>query len=336
MPGAAFPRSNGETIVKAIRVHALGGPEVLQYEEVAEPLAKNGEAVVKVDAAGVNFIDIYQRMGVYKLPLPMTLGLEGSGTVVSIGSGVGSVKVGDRVAWTSVQGAYAEYSAVPAERLVHVPAAVTTKQGAALMLQGITAHYLARSTYPLKPGDSCLVHAGAGGVGLLLTQVAKLLGARVMTTVSTPDKAALSKQAGADQVVLYNDHDFEAAAKEFTAGKGMQVVYDSVGKTTVAKSINCLAIRGMLVLFGQSSGVVESIDPLLLSQKGSLFFTRPTLVHYIASAQELQQRASDLFTWIESGKLRLRTEFEFPLRDAGAAHQALAGRKTTGKVLLIP
>jgi NADPH2:quinone reductase len=322
--------------VKAIRVHTLGGPEVLQYEDVAEPLAKNGEAVVKVDAAGVNFIDIYQRMGVYKLPLPMTLGLEGSGTVVSTGPGVANVKVGDRVAWTSVQGAYAEYSAVPAERLVHVPAAVTTKQGAALMLQGITAHYLARSTYPLKPGDSCLVHAGAGGVGLLLTQVAKLLGARVLTTVSTSEKAALSREAGADQVVLYNDHDFEAAAKEFTAGKGMQVVYDSVGKTTVAKSINCLAIRGMLVLFGQSSGVVETIDPLQLSQKGSLFFTRPTLVHYISSAQELHQRASDLFTWIEQGKLRLRTEFEFPLRDAGAAHQALAGRKTTGKVLLIP
>ena len=322
--------------MKAIRVHTLGGPEVLAYEDVVEPAAKAGDAVVKVDAAGVNFIDIYQRTGVYKLSLPVTLGLEGAGTVTSVGDGVASVKVGDRVAWTSVQGAYAEYSAVPADRLVHVPSGVTTKQGAAMMLQGITAHYLTRSTYPLKPGDACLVHAGAGGVGLLLTQIAKLLGARVITTVSTPEKAALSREAGADQVVLYIEQDFEAAAKEFTGGRGLQVVYDSVGKTTYAKSVNCLAPRGMLVLFGQSSGVVESIDPLQLSQKGSLFFTRPTLVHYIATREELQQRATELFAWISGGKLRLRTEFEFPLRDAGAAHQALAGRKTTGKVLLIP
>jgi NADPH2:quinone reductase len=219
---------------------------------------------------------------------------------------------------------------------VHVPSGLTSKQGAATMLQGITAHYLTRSTYPLKPGDACLIHAGAGGVGLLLTQIAKMLGARVMSTVSTAEKAALSREAGADLVVLYTEKDFEAAAKEFTGGKGLQVVYDSVGKTTCAKSINCLAPRGMLVLFGQSSGVVESIDPLQLSQKGSLFFTRPTLVHYIATAQELQQRASELFGWIGAGKLRLRTEFEYPLREAGAAHQALAGRKTTGKVLLIP
>jgi NADPH:quinone reductase len=322
--------------VKAIRVHALGGPEVLRYEDVADPAAKAGDAVVKVDAAGVNFIDIYQRTGVYKLSLPMTLGLEGAGTVTSVGDGVTKVKVGDRVAWTSVQGAYAEYSAVPADRLVQVPSGVTTKQGAATMLQGITAHYLTRSTYPLKPGDSCLIHAGAGGVGLLLTQIAKLLGARVITTVSTPEKAALSREAGADRVVLYTEQDFEAAAKEFSGGKGLQVVYDSVGKTTYAKSINCLAPRGMLVLFGQSSGVVESIDPLQLSQKGSLFFTRPTLVHYIATSEELQQRSAELFNWIAAGKLRLRTEFEFPLREAAAAHVALAGRKTTGKVLLIP
>lgn len=322
--------------MKAIRVHALGGPEVLTYEEVAEPPARAGEAVVKVEAAGVNFIDIYQRTGVYKLALPLTLGLEGAGTVASVGEGVSGLKAGDRVAWTSVQGAYADYCAVPADRLVRVPSGVTMKQGAAMMLQGMTAHYLTRSTYPLKPGDACLIHAGAGGVGLLLTQIAKMLGARVITTVSTPEKAALSREAGADRVVLYTEQDFEAASKEFTGGKGLQVVYDSVGKTTFAKSLNCLGPRGMLVLFGQSSGVVESIDPLQLSQKGSLFFTRPTLVHYIATREELQQRATDLFGWIAADKLRLRTEFDFPLREAAAAHQALAGRKTTGKVLLIP
>jgi NADPH2:quinone reductase len=307
----------------------------MKYEDVPAPVPKPGEAVVKIDAAGVNFIDIYQRMGVYKLPLPMTLGLEAGGTVTSVGDG-GSVKVGDRVAWTSVPGAYAELAVVPVDRLVRLPPGVTTKQGAATMLQGLTAHYLAGSTYPLKAGDTCLIHAGAGGVGLLLTQIAKMRGARVITTVSTEQKAAISREAGADHVIRYTERDFESAVKEITEGKGLQVVYDSVGLTTFAKSINCLAPRGMLVLFGQSSGVVESIDPLQLSQKGSLFFTRPTLVHYIATAAELQQRSADLFAWIESGKLRLRTEFEFPLREAAEAHTALAGRKTTGKVLLIP
>ena len=322
--------------MKAIRVHALGGPEVLKYEDVPEPVLQPGEALVRVEAAGVNFIDIYQRMGVYKLQLPVTLGLEGSGTVQSVGEGVSGLKAGDRVAWTSIQGAYAELSAVPADRLVILPAGVTTKQGAAMMLQGMTAHYLACSTYPLKPGDVCLVHAGAGGVGLLLTQVAKLRGARVITTVSTPEKAHLSHDAGADRVVLYQDEDFEAAVKQFTDGRGVQVVYDSVGKTTVGKSINCLSRRGMLVLFGQSSGVVETLDPLVLSQKGSLFFTRPTLVHYIATRAELDERAADLLSWIAGGRLKLRTEFEFVLRDAALAHQALAARRTTGKVLLIP
>jgi NADPH2:quinone reductase len=322
--------------VKAVRVHALGGPDVLKYEDLAEPVAKAGEALVKVEAAGVNFIDIYQRMGVYKLPLPLTMGQEGAGVVVGIGPDVTDLNVGDRVAWTSVQGAYAEHAAIPAQRLVPLPSTVTTKQGAAVMLQGTTAHYLASSTFPLRPGDTCLVHAGAGGVGLLLTQVAKLRGARVVTTVSTPDKAALSRDAGADLVVLYGEQDFEAAVKEFTDGKGLQVVYDSVGKTTILKSLNCLAPRGMLVLFGQSSGVVESIDPLVLSQKGSLFFTRPTLVHYIASRTELRQRTDELFEWIGSGKLHVRAEFQFPLADAAEAHNALAGRKTTGKVLLIP
>ncbi len=322
--------------MKAIRVHALGGPEVLTYEDVPEPTPKAGEALVKVEAAGVNFIDIYQRVGVYKLTLPLTLGLEGAGTVTALGTGVSDIRVGDRVAWTSVPGGYAEYCAVPAHRLVKLPAGVTSRQGAAAMLQGLTAHYLTHSTFQLQQGQTCLVHAGAGGVGLLLTQIAKLGGARVITTVSTDEKAELSRSAGADRVVLYTREDFEAEVKQFTGGQGVAVVYDSVGQDTFAKSLNCLAPRGMLVLFGQSSGVVPAVDPQVLSQKGSLFFTRPTLVHYIASRDELQQRAADLFGWIGSGKLRLRTEFDFPLKDAAAAHQALAARKTTGKVLLIP
>jgi NADPH2:quinone reductase len=322
--------------VKAIRIHALGGPEVLTYENVPEPTPKAGEAVVRVEAAGVNFIDIYHRTGVYKLPLPLTLGLEGAGTVSAVGSGVTGISAGDRVAWTSVPGSYAEFCAVPADRLVVLPAGVTTRQGAAMMLQGMTAHYLTHSTFKLEPGHTCLVHAGAGGVGLLLTQIAKLRGARTITTVSTDEKAALSRQAGADHVVLYTRQDFEAEVKQFTGGQGVVVVYDSVGHDTFTKSLNCLAPRGMLVLFGQSSGVVAAVDPQVLSQKGSLFFTRPTLVHYIATRDELQKRAADLLGWIGNGTLRLRTEFEFPLKDAAEAQQALAGRKTTGKVLLIP
>jgi NADPH2:quinone reductase len=303
---------------------------------VPEPMPKANEAVVKIEAAGVNFIDIYQCTGIYKLALPLTLGLEGAGTVTAVGGDVQGVTIGDRVAWTSVPGAYAEYCAVPAARLVSLPPSVTTRQGAAMMLQGMTAHYLAHSTYPLKPGDVCIVHAGAGGVGLLLTQIAKMRGARVITTVSTEAKAELSRQAGADLVVLYTKQDFEAEAKAFTGGKGVSVVYDSVGATTFEKSVNSLVPRGMLVLFGQSSGLVLPVDPQYLSQKGSLFFTRPTLVHYIATSEELQDRARDLVSWISSGALRLRTEFEFPLKDAAQAHKALTGRKTTGKVLLIP
>jgi len=322
--------------MKAIRVHEFGGSEALRYEDVPEPSPKPTDAVVKIEAAGVNFIDIYQRTGVYKMPLPATLGLEGGGIVSAVGADVTDVKVGDRVAWTSVPGAYAELAAVPADRLVALPASVTTRQGAAAMLQGLTAHYLAHSTYALKPGDTCLVHAGAGGVGLLLTQIAKRLGARVITTVSTDEKAELSREAGADLVVQYTTQDFEAEVKTFTGGKGVPVVYDSVGQTTIAKSINCLATRGMLVLFGQSSGVVPAVDPQVLSQKGSLFFTRPTLVHYIATRDELQQRARTLFDWIGSGQLRLRMEFEFPLRNVAEAHTSLTGRKTTGKVLLTP
>jgi NADPH2:quinone reductase len=322
--------------MKAIRVHEFGGPEVLKYEDVPVPVPKANEAVVKIEAAGVNFIDVYQASGVYKLPLPLTLGLEGAGVVTAVGAEVENVKAGDRVAWTSVPGAYADYCAVPAGRLVALPPPVSTKQGASIMLQGMTAHYLAHSTFPLKAGDTCLVHAGAGGVGLLLTQIAKMRGARVITTVSTEAKAALSRDAGADLVVLYTKQDFEAEVKAFTGGKGVAVVYDSVGISTFEKSINSLMPRGMLVLFGQSSGVVPPVDPQYLSQKGSLYFTRPTLVHYIATPDELQERARDLVSWVGSGALRLRMEFEFALKDAADAHRALTGRKTTGKVLLLP
>jgi NADPH2:quinone reductase len=322
-------------MAKAIRVHEFGDSSVLRYEDIPDPSPKPGEAVVKIDAAGVNFIDVYHRTGLYPIPLPLTLGQEGAGTVTAVGEGVSNVKAGDRVAWTGIFGSYAEVNAVPAQRLVPVPPKMTTKQAAATMLQGMTAHYLALTTYPLKQGDTCLVHAGAGGVGLLLTQIAKMRGARVITTVSTDAKAALSREAGADEVVIYTKDDFEAEVKRIVP-KGVQVVYDSVGKTTFDKGLNCLAPRGLMALYGQSSGPVPPFSAQILAQKGSLFLTRPTLVNYIAERPELEQRASDLFSWIESGKLRLRMEFEFPLKDAAEAHRALEGRKTTGKVLLVP
>jgi NADPH2:quinone reductase len=322
-------------MAKAIRMQAFGDPSVLRYEDVPEPAPKAGEAVVKLDAAGVNFLDVYHRTGLYPIPLPITIGQEGAGTVTAVGDGVTSVKPGDRVAWTGIFGSYAQFNAVPADRLVAVPASITTKQAAAAMLQGITAHYLGTATYPLKNGDTCLIHAGAGGVGLLLTQVAKMRGARVITTVSTGEKAALSKEAGADEVVLYTKQSFETEVKRLTDGRGVQVVYDSVGKSTFEGSLGCLAPRGMLVLFGQSSGKPEKIDPLSLT-KGSWFLTRPTIVHYTAERRELEQRAGDVFDWIQSGKLRLRIEHTFPLQDAAAAHRALEGRATTGKILLIP
>jgi NADPH2:quinone reductase len=320
---------------RAIRIHAFGDSSMLQYEEIPEPTPKPGEAVVSIEAVGVNFLDIYHRMGVYPIPLPITIGQEGAGVVRSVGEGVTSVKVGDRVAWTGIFGSYADVNAIPADRLVQVPAGLQTKQAAAVMLQGITAHYLATSTYPLKPGDTALVHAGAGGVGLLLTQIAKMRGARVISTVSTAEKAALSRSAGADEVVMYTEQDFEAEVKRLTDGRGVQVVYDSVGQTTFEKGLNSLAPRGMMVLFGQSSGKPDKIYPTAL-QKGSLFLTRPTIVNYTAGRAELESRANDVLTWVQHGKLRLRTEFEFPLKDAKTAHEALEGRKTTGKVLLIP
>ena len=322
--------------MKAIRVHTPGGPEALTYDDVPEPTPKAGEAVVKVDAAGLNYIDVYQRSGAYKpAVLPFTLGLEAGGTVTAVGAGVSGVKVGDKVAYTGVPGAYAQFAAVPADRLVKLPAGVTTKQGAAAMLQGMTAHYLACSTYPLKSGDACLVHAAAGGVGLLLVQMAKMRGARVIGTVSTEDKAKLARDAGADDVVLYGSQDFAAETKRLTGGKGVQVVYDAVGKTTFDKSLDSLAPRGMMILYGQASGPVAPMDLAVLGAKGSLFITRPSLVAYTATRQELEARAGDVLGWIRDGKLKVRMEFDFALKDAPEAHRALEGRKTTGKVLLI-
>ncbi len=322
--------------MKAVRVHAPGGPEALKYEDIAEPTPKAGEAIVKVDAAGLNYIDVYQRSGLYKLDMPLTLGLEAGGTVSAVGSGVTEVKVGDKVAYTGVPGAYAQSAAVPAAKLVMLPQGVSTRQGAAAMLQGMTAHYLACTTYPLKKGDTCLVHAAAGGVGLLLCQIAKMRGARVIGTVSTDEKAKLAREAGADDVILYTKQDFEAEVKRITGGKGLQVVYDSVGKTTFDKGFNVLAPRGMMVLYGQSSGPVGPFDAGILGAKGSLFLTRPSLFAYTATREELVQRAGDVLGWIRDGKLKLRTEFEFPLKDVAEAHRALESRKTTGKVLLIP
>jgi NADPH2:quinone reductase len=322
--------------MKAIRIHAAGGPEVMRLDDVPPPVPKAGEAVVKVDAAGLNYIDVYFRTGLYKAEYPLTLGLEAGGTVTAVGPNVSEVKVGDKVAYTGVAGAYAEYAAVPAARLVVLPAGVSTKQGAAAMLQGMTAHYLACSTYPLKQGDTCLVHAAAGGVGLLLCQMARMRGARVIGTVSTPEKAKLAREAGADETINYTTQDFDAEVKRLTDGKGVQVVYDAVGKTTWDKSLNSLAPRGLIALYGQSSGPIGQIDPQILNTKGSLFLTRPSLNHHIASREELQSRASEVLGWIAGGKLRMRMEFEFPLKDAAEAHRALEGRKTTGKVLLMP
>ena len=322
--------------MKAVRIHTPGGPEAMTLDDIPQPEPKAGEAVVKVDAAGLNYIDVYFRSGQYKGSYPLTLGMEAGGTVTSVGAGVSEVSAGDKVAYTGVPGAYAEYAAVPAARLVKLPAGLSTKHGAAMMLQGLTAHYLACSTYPLKAGDTCLVHAAAGGVGLLLCQIAKLRGARVIGTVSTDDKAKLAREAGADEVILYTKQDFVAEVKRITGGKGLQVVYDAVGKDTFDKGFDCLAPRGTMVLYGQSSGPVGAFDLQVLNAKGSLFVTRPSLNHHIITREELLQRTGELAGWIRDGKVKLRMEFEFPLKDAAGAHRALEGRKTTGKVLLIP
>src|SRR5688572_28910093 len=322
--------------MRAIRVHKPGGPDVLQQEEIATPEPKPGEALVQLDVAGVNFIDIYKRSGLYKIPLPATLGEEGAGKVVAVGADVVDGRVGDRVAWAGVLGAYAEYALVPATRLVPLPSEISATQAAALMLQGMTAHYLACSTYALRPGDRCLVHAAAGGVGLLLVQIAKKRGARVIATVGSEAKGELAREAGADDVIIYTRQDFVQEAKRLTDGRGVYVIYDSVGRTTFLPGLDVLVPRGSMVLFGQSSGPVGPIDPQLLNQKGSLYLTRPTLGHYVASREELLWRARELFTWVASAELKLRIGAEYPLGDAAEAHRALEGRRTMGKVLLRP
>lgn len=321
--------------MRAIRVHETGGPEVMRYEEVPTPVPGEGEALVRLAAAGVNFIDIYQRKGLYKLPLPATLGQEGAGVVEEVGPGVTAVKIGDRVAFANVMGAYAEAIVAPAERLVRLPTGVSLEQAAAVMLQGMTAHYLAYSTYPLKEGDAALVHAAAGGVGLLLIQTAKRRGATVIGTVSTEAKARLAREAGVDHVILYTEADFQAETRRITEGRGVQVVYDSVGQDTFDRSLNCLARRGMIVLYGQSSGPVAPLDPQVLNAKGSLFLTRPTLLHYTATREELVWRANDVLAWVASGELKVRVDRTLPLEQAAEAHRALGSRQTTGKVLLV-
>lgn len=320
--------------MKAIRIHRLGGPEVLQYEDVPVPTAGQGEALVRVEAAGVNFIDVYRRTGLYKVELPHTLGQEGAGTVDAVGPGVTDVALGDRVAFTDVPGAYAQYAVAPADRLIPIPPKVNNRQAAAVILQGLTAHYLALATYPLEPGDVCLVHAAAGGVGLLLCQIAKRRGARVIATVSTEAKAELARGAGANEVILYTRQDFAAEVKRLT-GTGVHVIYDSVGKTTFDKGLDCLHPRGMMVLCGQSSGPVPPVDPQILNKKGSLFLTRPTLFNYTATREELLARAGDVLGWVADGSLSVRIHREYPLADAASAQRALEGRETTGKVLLV-
>ncbi|MGC1650463.1 MAG: quinone oxidoreductase [Candidatus Sulfotelmatobacter sp.] len=322
--------------MKAIEVKQPGGPEAMELVELPVPQPKANEAVVKLAASGVNFIDVYHREGRYKVPLPFTPGQEGAGVVTAVGADVKSVKVGDRVAWSGPPGSYAEYAALPADLLVPIPAGVTDQQAAAAMLQGMTAHYLSHDTYPLKRGETALVHAAAGGVGLLLVQMAHNIGARVIATVSTDEKAKLAREAGADEVILYTQSDFETETKRLTGGKGVNVVYDSVGKTTFEKGLNVLRPRGFMVLFGGSSGAVPPFDLITLSQKGSLYVTRPSLGNYIATREELVARSGTVFGMIEAGKLKLRVEYTYPLAEAQRAHRDLEGRKTTGKLLLIP
>jgi NADPH2:quinone reductase len=322
--------------MKAVRVHSPGGREALRFEEIPEPRPEPGQALVRIEAAGVNFIDVYHRTGLYPVSLPFTLGQEGAGVVESAPGGTG-LAPGDRVAWFGSFGAYAEKAVVPADRLVKIPAGVSARQAAAAMLQGMTAHYLAVSTYPIREGDACLVHAAAGGVGQLLCQVARRRGsALVIGTVSSGEKARVAREAGANETIDYTKQDFEAEARRLTQGRGVQVVYDSVGRTTFEKSLGSLAPRGMLVLFGQSSGPVEPFDPLLLSRRGSLYLTRPTLFHYVAAREELAERAGEVLGWVRDGTLRLRIDRELPLADAARAHEFLEGRRTMGKVLLIP
>lgn len=320
----------------AVRIHQPGGPDVLQYEQVETPTPGARQVRVKLRAIGVNFIDIYHRTGLYKLPLPAVLGREGAGQVDAVGEGVTELQVGDKVAFALDAPAYAEYAIVPAARLVRVPDDVSYEDAAAVLLQGLTAHYLCLSTYPLKLGEWTLIHAAAGGAGQLTVQVAKIVGANVIGTVSTEDKARVAREAGCDEVILYSQTDFVAETKRITGGKGVPVVYDSVGKDTFEGSMNCLTPRGMLVLWGNASGAAPPIDPLTLMNKGSLYLTRPTLGTYLRTAEEYAWRAGDLFRWLKAGQLRVRIDKVFPLRAAAEAHRYVESRAAMGKVLLIP
>jgi NADPH:quinone reductase len=322
--------------MKAIRMHETGGPEALRWEDVPDLAPGPGQALIEVQAVGVNFIEVYHRIGLYKIPLPATPGTEAAGRVAALGEGASGLAVGDLVASTDVAGAYAERALVKADRLVKLPPGMTPRDAAAVMLQGMTAHYLACTTYPLKPGDTCLVHAAAGGVGLLLTQLAKRRGARVIGTVSTEEKATRARAAGADHVVRYTEQDFVLESKRLTDGAGVQVVYDSVGRTTFDQSLRALAPRGMLVLFGQSSGPVPPFDPQALNRGGSLFLTRPKLQDYIASRAELLERAGDVLGWVRDGSLKLTIDHELPLAQAAEAHRLLESRTTMGKLVLVP
>jgi len=320
--------------MKAIRIQKPGGREVLEYTEIPEPRPERGQVLVAIEYAGVNFFDVYQRTGLYPIAMPFTPGTEAAGTVLAVGADVSDFHKGDRVAYQGVPGTYAEQAVVAAERLVPIPEGVSTRTACALILQGMTAHYLATSTYALKAGDTALVHAAAGGVGLLLCQIAKLRGAQVIGTVSTEAKAVLARAAGADHVILYTQQDFAVETKRLTSNRGVQVVYDSVGRTTFDQSLNSLAPRGLLALFGASSGPVPPVNPQVLNQKGSLYLTRPTLANYVATRAELLSRAADLFGWLREKKLSVRVDREVPLKDVAEAHRALESRETTGKVLL--
>ncbi len=320
--------------MKRIQVNETGGPEKMQLADVPTPVPGPGQALVRIASAGVNFIDVYFRTGLYKADFPVTLGNEAAGTVEAVARGVTEVAPGDRVAYAMTRGAYAEYAVVPAAQLVKLPAHLDFPTAAAAMLQGMTAHYLTHSTFHLKSGDTCLVHAAAGGAGGLIVQMAKMLGARVFATVSTSAKAEIARAHGADEVILYTEQNFEAEVKRLTAGRGVDVVYDSVGKTTFDKSLNCLRPRGLMALFGQSSGPVPPFDPTILNAKGSLFLTRPSLAHHVLTRQELLWRAGDVLGWLESGRLKLRIYRTYPMADAAAAHRDLESRKTTGKLLL--
>jgi NADPH2:quinone reductase len=322
--------------MKAVRIHENGGPDVLRYEDIDVPVPGDGQLLIRIEAIGVNFIDIYQREGLYKLEFPFIAGSEGAGTVEAVGPGVTGYAKGDRVCFGTHRGSYAEFVAAPASVVVKMPAGLSFENAAAAMLQGMTAHYLTHTTYPLAQGHTCLVHAAAGGAGGLIVQMAKMRGARVFGTTSTPAKAEIARAAGCDEVILYTETDFAAECRRLTNGKGVDVVYDSVGASTWEKSLDSLRPRGLMVSFGNASGPVAPISPLVLGSKGSLFLTRPSLFHYVAERAELEWRASDVLSWIAAGKLKISIGATYPLADAAQAHKDLAGRGTTGKLLLIP